>query len=575
MRIELVLHGAARGAHGSPRARAERSRRSAMSSAAASARGRDVSMLPGLFRAPRLRGRSNIFPGKRGRTCPFPRDGPPPLADEPRRASVPPVPPDRARGPGTPETAVAPPPSPPRRSRAPLDPRRTRTAAYPKSLTERGTDVSSFEQSNSVPRACAIRRAEPRPPAGVRAMHRDRAPRATMDARAAPRRARARAAPTWPRAAPERRGEKESRARHARRVRQARLAALEPPSRLREVMRPVARPRTRRARRRCARRRGSATAPRGALRRRLGCGGTPRAAMRARREGAFAREACFALADPTLVPVAADAPTRDAPVVRRQKNERSENERPARFPRFRRMAIRASRRRCASGFPHPTPGTRRVPRGGRRALGALLLFGTHRTRSARRTGARRRRRLGPRGSGSGACRGGVADVRRPRAACCAARRRRRAAATAPPPRGCAAEGERRSVGARVKGTMAGIAATGGGGGGGAPRRERRRRRTSRTPTPFGSAAVLAGPLPTTRDPRPGRCRQAQGRAPPRVGDAAPARGRDVRGAGARAWRRRGATQVGSVHVSVLVTEASRRAAPRATPSGQRCRSEML
>ena len=38
-----------------------------------------------------------------------------------------------------------------------------------------------------------IRRAEPRPADGVRAVHRDRAPRAAVDARAAPRRARARA----------------------------------------------------------------------------------------------------------------------------------------------------------------------------------------------------------------------------------------------------------------------------------------------------------------------------------------------------------------------------------------------
>ena len=47
-------------------------------------------------------------------------------------------------------------------------------------------------------------------------------------------------------------------------------------------------------------------------------------AMRARAaEDAFAREACFALADlKTLVPVAAERPDGDAPVVRRQKKTR-------------------------------------------------------------------------------------------------------------------------------------------------------------------------------------------------------------------------------------------------------------
>ena len=80
---------------------------------------------------------------------------------------------------------------------------------YRKSLTKLTFQTRSKRASLPVPRAdTPIRRAEPRPPAGVRAMHRDRAPRAPVDARAAPRRARARARRRGERAEPERRGEK-------------------------------------------------------------------------------------------------------------------------------------------------------------------------------------------------------------------------------------------------------------------------------------------------------------------------------------------------------------------------------
>lgn len=98
-----------------------------------------------------------------------------------------------------------------RTDRAPLDPRRALFffAAYRKSLTKLTFQTRSKRASLPVPGAdTPIRRAEPRPPAGVRAMHRDRAPRAPVDARAAPRRARARARRSGERAEPERRGEK-------------------------------------------------------------------------------------------------------------------------------------------------------------------------------------------------------------------------------------------------------------------------------------------------------------------------------------------------------------------------------
>lgn len=148
----------------------------------------------------------------------FPRDAPPvprhwPTSpDEPRsdsRASPTAHAWTRPEPPRPPSLPAAVPP--PVADRAPLDPRRALFffAAYRKSLTKLTFQTRSKRASLPVPGAdTPIRRAEPRPPAGVRAMHRDRAPRAPVDARAAPRRARARARRSGERAEPERRGEK-------------------------------------------------------------------------------------------------------------------------------------------------------------------------------------------------------------------------------------------------------------------------------------------------------------------------------------------------------------------------------
>ena len=156
IRIELrTPRGAARGAHGEAPAPEPSGREGVPCRVRRRARAatRRVHAARSVSAPPRLRGRSNIFPGKtRWRTCPFPSGrspGPPPLADEPRRASeCLPCLPDRARvdAPGTPETAVAarrrPPPS--LTAHPSIRDVRALFAAYPKSLTERGTDVSFF-----------------------------------------------------------------------------------------------------------------------------------------------------------------------------------------------------------------------------------------------------------------------------------------------------------------------------------------------------------------------------------------------------------------------------------------------
>ena len=205
----------------SPRARAEQSRRGAMSSAAASARGHATCPCCQVcLRAPPTSWWFKRFPGKNetadvsvslGTLPRSPATG----RRAPTSLGVTPVPPrprtrGRARNPR--DRRRCPPPSPPPvADRAPLDPRRALFffAAYRKSLTKLTFQTRSKRASLPVPGAdTPIRRAEPRPPAGVRAMHRDRAPRAPVDARAAPRRARARARRRGERAEPERRGEK-------------------------------------------------------------------------------------------------------------------------------------------------------------------------------------------------------------------------------------------------------------------------------------------------------------------------------------------------------------------------------
>ena len=127
--------------------------------------------------------------------------------------------------------------------------------------------------------------------------------------------------------------------------------------------------------------------------------------------------------------------------------------------------------------------------------------------------------------------------------------------------------------------MAGIAATGAtAAAADAPRRERRRRSSSRTPTPFKTAAVLtAGSLPIRRGTRATRPLS------PGTGPSSTARWRRCTGtrarrawSWARAWRRRGATQVGSVRVPGVfshpgVAPRARRARRRAVRDvGQRC-----
>ena len=126
-----------------------------MSSAAASARGHATCPCCQVcLRAPPTSWSFKHFPGKNevadvsvslGTLPRSPATG----RRAPTSLGVPPVPPrprtrGRARDPRDRRRCPPPSPPPPVADRAPLDPRRTRAlfAAYPKSLTERGTDVS-------------------------------------------------------------------------------------------------------------------------------------------------------------------------------------------------------------------------------------------------------------------------------------------------------------------------------------------------------------------------------------------------------------------------------------------------
>ena len=244
-------------------------------------------------------------------------------------------------------------------------------------------------------------------------------------------------------------------------------------------------------------------------------------AMRARAaEDAFAREACFALADlKTLVPVAAERPdpeTRRLCGVRknREKRERTPRAFPRAFPEDDDTGVPTAVR--VFGFRAPDPGDLAEFRAEElgAALGALLLF----TETASNAlGAARLAR----GDGAGSDRARVwvpesyfeeASPTRsppdalplylPRDVVEANGGGDRAAAA----RRCAAERESvGSVGARVKGTMAGIAATGATAAAAALLAANVvADRASRTPTPFKTAAVVSktagSPSDSTRDP---------------------------------------------------------------------------
>ena len=199
-----------RGARGAPKAKPPRPSRAVakgghVECGEGRARPRDVSMLQGTSPPPRLAvvqnaafSRENHRGGGRVR---FPRDASPrdgPTSpDEPRspaRGSPGAHAPTRAEPPRPPSPPAAAPPTRRVADRASLDPKRALVLAR----LPRNRVVVLLRNSfaPNVPASDAtrpIRRAEPRPADGVRAVHRDRAPRAAVDARAAPRRARARA----------------------------------------------------------------------------------------------------------------------------------------------------------------------------------------------------------------------------------------------------------------------------------------------------------------------------------------------------------------------------------------------
>ena len=312
-------------------------------------------------------------------------------------------------------------------------------------------------------------------------MHRDRAPRAPMDARAAPRRAHERARAGV--ASALRRSEearKKSRAPpgDARRVRQARLAAL------RASVEAARNDATRRAAANASRAAALREASRLLQRRRAElfslagsfAEGRRALAMRARAaEDAFAREACFALADlKTLVPVAAERPdpeTRRLCGVRknREKRERTPRAFPRAFPEDDDTGVPTAVR--VFGFRAVRPGT--SPSSARRSSAR---------RSARFSCSRRRlrtrsaRRAPARGDGAGSDRARVwvpesyfeeaPPTRSPPDALPLYLPRDVVEANGGGDRAAAAamrggKGERRKRRrARVKGTMAGIAATG-------------------------------------------------------------------------------------------------------------------
>jgi len=262
-------------------------------------------------------------------------------------------------------------------------------------------------------------------------------------------------------------------------------------------------------------------------------------AMRARAaEDAFARETCFALADlKTLVPVAAERPDpetrrrRDAACLvskklfSQQKRERTSRERRA-FPEDDDFGVPTAVR--VFGFRAPDPGDLAEFRAEElgAALGALLLF----TETASNAIGAARLARGD-GAGSDRARVWVPESYFEEASPTQPRRSRLvsdAAAGGSPPdalplylprdvveangggdraaaaRRCAAERESvGSVGARVKGTMAGIAATGATAAAALARANFVADRTPRTPpTPSKTAAVLTAGSPShlTRDP---------------------------------------------------------------------------
>lgn len=261
--------------------------------------------------------------------------------------------------------------------------------------------------------------------------------------------------------------------------------------------------------------------------------------MRARAaEDAFARETCFALADlKTLVPVAAERPDpetrrrRDAACLvskklfSQRKRERTSCERRA-FPEDDDFGVPTAVR--VFGFRAPDPGDLAEFRAEElgAALGALLLF----TETASNAIGAARLARGD-GAGSDRARVWVPESYFEEASPTQPRRSRLvsdAAAGGSPPdalplylprdvveangggdraaaaRRCAAERESvGSVGARVKGTMAGIAATGATAAAALARANFVADRTPRTPpTPSKTAAVLTAGSPSqlTRDP---------------------------------------------------------------------------
>ena len=355
-------------------------------------------------------------------------------------------------------------------------------------------------------------------------------------------------------------------------------------------MRPVARAaNASRAARAWARRRRAAPATRRAragARGRLVCGGTrarSRARARRARTRSRARRVSRSRTSRRSFPSRRSARPETRAVVRASGREKRERTR-ARFrARFRRMTMQASDGGARTGSAHRPRGTSpssaraRAARARRaravhgdgfeRARAARLARGDARrlgprARSGSRSYARRRRRARsppdalplylPRGVVE--ARGGDARTCRERA-----RRKGRASEARRAREGDDGwnRGDGRAAAAAACSLAANVVAD----------------RTSRTPTPFKTAAVPHRGVPFRFDEgpgRPGRCRQAQGRAPPRVGDAAPARGRRA-WSWARAWRRRGATQVGSVRVPGVFSHRGRRAA-RAARDAER--SEM-